>query len=293
MPRFSILTAAALALWWAGGSACWAARPDAAVEALQMPAWLERNATRVPLAPAMTLAAGDTVVTGGRARVRLRLADGSMVKLGENARFGLAALAQGRSQPFRATLDVIEGAFRFTTTLLYRYRGERDVQVRFSTVTAGIRGTDLWGKSTDTGDVVALLEGNIVLTRPDAQPLTLDRPLTLYQAPRTGDVPPLQTLSSEQLAGFAAETEIGDGAGAVEKRGRWQVVAAQAGEEGQAAALRDLLRDAGYAATVRPIDGGRTLRVLIEGFATQADATALAARLRTEFGLDGAVPSRR
>jgi hypothetical protein len=38
---------------------------------------------------------------------------------------------------------VLQGAFRFTTTAVYKFRGARDVQVRFTTVTVGIRGTDL------------------------------------------------------------------------------------------------------------------------------------------------------
>ena len=47
-----------------------------------------------------------------------------------------------------ASLDVLSGAFRFTTQALTKFRGERDVKVRIVKITAGIRGTDLWGKRT-------------------------------------------------------------------------------------------------------------------------------------------------
>jgi hypothetical protein len=295
MPLARPFAAAALALLVAGPAL--AAYPDAAVEALQMPAWLERGGSRVPLAPGMTLRPGDSLTTGRGARARLRLADGSMVKLGENARFGIAGLAQASpaEAAFRATLDVVEGAFRFTTTLLHRYRGRRDVQVRFSTVTAGIRGTDLWGKSTIDGDVVALLEGKIVLTRGVDPPVVMEQPLTLYQAPRVGAAAPLQLLSSDQLARFAAETEIEPGAGAAQPDGRWRVVAAVTSDAGEAGAVHDRLREAGYAAAVRPVvtGGERVWHVQVGALASEADAATLATRLRAELGLSSAMPARR
>jgi hypothetical protein len=38
---------------------------------------------------------------------------------------------------FKATLSVIEGAFRFTTAAIYKFNGRREINVRFRTVTAG------------------------------------------------------------------------------------------------------------------------------------------------------------
>jgi hypothetical protein len=66
-----------------------AAPPDAEVEALQMPAWLVRDGQRTPLAHGVRLRNGDRIDTGAGSRVLLRLPDGSMVKLGEKARFSL------------------------------------------------------------------------------------------------------------------------------------------------------------------------------------------------------------
>jgi hypothetical protein len=43
---------------------------------------------------------------------------------------------------FEGLLDVVKGAFRFTTTLLSRAHRRR-VDVRIANVTAGIRGTDV------------------------------------------------------------------------------------------------------------------------------------------------------
>jgi hypothetical protein len=266
-----------------------AAVPDAEVEGLQMPAWLTRDSKRLPLALGTQLRSGDEIATGAGSRALLRLADGSTVKLGENARFTLNGLAQRRAgrQLFAAALGVVDGAFRFTTSLLYKYRGERDVQVKFATVTAGIRGTDLWGKSTADREIVALIEGRISLTRPGEKPITMDQPSTVYQADRGAASQPVSTLPPEVLARFAAETEMQSGAGTVEKGGQWKLYAARTRSQGEAQVVYERLREAGFAAELRPVlQGAQTVyQVRIAGVLSEADGVAMAVKLRVRLGL--------
>src|SRR6266702_3546563 len=130
----------------------------AVVEAVQYPAWLERGGHSVPLTPGTALRPQDRLRTGANARVQMRLGEGSAVKLGENAQFVF-----DRSDDrgiFRATLSVLSGAFRFTTDAL-RKAQKRDIAIKVKNVTAGIRGTDVWGKSTGERDLVCLLEGKV------------------------------------------------------------------------------------------------------------------------------------
>src|SRR3954463_16235505 len=110
--------------------------PDAEVEAVQMPGWVVRADQRSPLEVGSVLRNGDHIETGPGSRALLRLGDGSVVKLGENARFEIADMqgATGR-RLFKATLSVLEGAFRFTTAAVYKFAGQREVDVRFRTVT--------------------------------------------------------------------------------------------------------------------------------------------------------------
>lgn len=131
------------------GAVCAHAIPNAEVESVQMPAWVERDGQRSPLEAGAVLRNGDHIETGAGSRALLRLNDGSTVKLGENARFELNDMQRGGAGQgvFKATLSVLEGAFRFTTAAIYKFGGRREIDVRFRTVTAGIRGTDLWGKS--------------------------------------------------------------------------------------------------------------------------------------------------
>lgn len=266
-----------------------AAPPPAQVEGLQMPAWLTRDGKRTPLAPGAHLRNGDRIDTGAGSRALLRLPDGSLVKLGEKARFSLDGVTGARRADgvFKATLNVLEGAFRFTTTALYKFRGKREVEVRFPTVTAGIRGTDLWGKATADREIVALIEGRITVTRRGVAPLDLDQPKSLFQALRNAGVLPLESISDEALGTYAAETEIAPGQGVAGKDGKWRVYAARVRTQDQALSVYDRLREAGYPATIHPTekDGTTLYQVRIGGLLSEADGVAVAIRLKSELGL--------
>jgi hypothetical protein len=265
------------------------AAPDAEVEAVLAPAWLLRDGQRMPLGPGRDLRNGDQILTGDGARARLRLADGSTVKLGENARFSLDSVARKRdgTRLFTAALRVAQGAFRFTTSLVYKFSGPRDVKVTLATVTAGIRGTDLWGKSGPDGEVVALIEGKITLTRGADRPVTMDRPSTVYQATRAAAAPTVSPLPAELLAKYAAETEMAPGAGEARKDGTWRLYAARTRSQEEARAVHDKLLDAGYDASIRPLTraGQTEYQVRIAGLLTEADGVALAVKLRVQLGL--------
>jgi hypothetical protein len=265
------------------------AAPAAEVEAVQMPAWLVRDGKRSPLAPGVQLRDGDRIDTGAGARALLRLSDGSMVKLGEKARFSLDAvnIARNADGLFNATMKVIEGAFRFTTTGLYKFRGKREIEVRFPTVTAGIRGTDLWGKATAEREVVALIEGKITLTRRGAAPLTMDQPKSLFQALKDAGVLPVEPIADDALERYAAETEIGAGQGAAGKAGKWRVYAARTRVQADALAIYDRLREAGYPAAIQPTqkDGTTVYQVRITGLLSEADGVTVAVKLKAELGL--------
>src|SRR5262245_54728163 len=179
----------------------------ATVEAVQYPAWLERGGAKVPLTPGTALQALDKLQTGGNARVQLRLAEGSAVKLGENAQFVIER-AEDRGGIFRGALQVLTGAFRFTSQAVSR---PKDISIKVKNVTAGIRGTDLWGKSTDERDLVCLLEGKISVGSEGHPTVTLDQPLDFYQR-RPGADPQVAKVDAKQVQEWALETEIVAGA---------------------------------------------------------------------------------
>jgi hypothetical protein len=258
------------------------AAPDAVVEGIQLPAWVARDGKRQPLVIGSELRNNDEVLTGVNSRLLLRLADGSAVKLGENGRLQLADVVQRRKENFLgATLRVLEGAFRFTTAAAIKARGARDIAVVFPTVTAGIRGTDIWGKNLGDKEVVVLIEGHISITRTGEQPVEMKDPLTYLQAPREGAAT-IEPVPMEQLKLWAAETEIADGQGAVRKDGKWKLYLGSFERQADALALYDSLRRDGYAARIRPQprEGGQLYRVRLAGFPSEQEAAALGARLK-------------
>jgi hypothetical protein len=266
------------------------AAPAAVVEGVQMPAWVERASVgavrRIPLAPGMELRGGDEVKTGAGSRLYIKLAEGSLVKLGENASLKLLDLQPDRGGFFRAALNVLEGAFRFTTDALAKER-RRDVSIRVATVTAGIRGTDLWGKSMPERQIVCLIEGNIEVGAEGEAPVTMDQPRQFYQRDK-GQTKPVGFVEPAQLGQWAVETEIADGQGAARSGGKWRLTLASVGTQSEALAVYDQVRTAGYAAEIHPakVGGKRVYLVRISRLPTRGDAEALAAQLRGKHGVE-------
>ncbi len=253
---------------------------NARVEAVQYPAWLERGGYAVPLAPGIALRAQDRLRTGANARVLLRLGEGSSVKLGEHAQFVVEKVE--RRGIFRAALSVIAGAFRFTTAAIARHQG-RDINIKVSSVTAGIRGTDVWGKSTDAKDLICLLEGKVSVGSEGNPTVTLDQRADFYQKPRGGP-PEVAKVDEKQIATWSKETEIAPDGAAGRVGGTWRVVASKLAQRDSALALNRILHAAGYPSRVA-VDGEGAFLVQVTGLAGEAEARALMANLRTVPGV--------
>lgn len=256
------------------------------VSAVNMPAWLERAGQMRPLAPGAVLQAGDVLHTGRAARVLLNLPEGSQIKLGEEAVFRIDQLdvADGRSSPFSAALNVLKGAFRFTTGLLAKGR-QREVDVRIATVTAGIRGTDIWGKSDTEKDLVCLLEGRISVQREgEAEQHVLDQPLDFFVAPRDKPSLAVAKVAADKVSQeWAPQTELLNGQGLASSGGKWRLLVAIVANQDEALGWYDKLQSAGYPARIRPISGNR-YRVGLEQLHSEGDAKQLGERLQLELG---------
>lgn len=259
--------------------------PLAMVEAVQMPAWVERGGANHPLVPGMELKDNDQVKTGANSRLLLRTADGSAVKLGEKGSLFLGGMRMRGDNVFEAALKVAEGAFRFTSEVFAQFRGRRDVHISIRTVTAGIRGTDLWGKSAPDREVVCLIEGKIEITQPNNTPFTMDQRLSYYV--REGDLSrPVATVMPDQLREWAAETETQEGQGVSTRRGKWKITIASAEKHNDALQIYEKLRKAGYPAGIVPskVDDQRVYNVRLSNFETKQDAEFVASSLKRQAG---------
>jgi hypothetical protein len=251
----------------------------AVVEAVQYPAWLERNGRSVPLTPGTVLQPNDQLRTGENARVRLKMGEGSTVKLGEKAKFQIERVEE--KGIFRATLNVLTGAFRFTTDALKK-KVQRDVSIKAKNVTAGVRGTDLWGKAADDRDLVCLLEGRITVGTEGHPTVTLDKPLDFYQKPRDG-APQVAKVDAKQIEAWSQETEISKDGAAASGAGRWMVTAAVIKDRDPALKLARELRAAGYPAEIG--NDNRGFLVQVKGLSGENEARALMSNIRTMEGV--------
>jgi hypothetical protein len=267
----------------------------AIVDSVQMPAWVERNGVRQPLEPGKVLHNRDRVLTGSDARLLIQLAEGSAVRLGENAQLDLNALGRREGRVFTAALDVTKGAFRFTTGFFSKLQQQRAVNVRIATITAGIRGTDLWGSSNAERDLICLLEGRITVFHPQDQGRELSEALSFYVAPKGAAPLAIGKVDAVQVGQWAAQTEMQPGSGYARRGGRWKVELATVASEIDTLALYDRARAAGYAVRIKPLTaegGGYRYSVRVTQLPSKAEAEILSSKLAGTLELTSTVVTR-
>ena len=263
------------------------AESDVVVQSLIMPAWVQHEGRTRPLSVGMPLVDGDRLTTGSQARVLLRSADGSDIKLGENATLTLSQLSKQRSDPtlFTAFLDVAKGAFRFTTSAFAKLR-PRDVTIHVADATIGIRGTDVWGKDGEDKRVVCLIEGKISVKGKDNAAFVMDQALTFYEMPKDLPVKAVATVPTDKLAKWALETEISPKQGATSRAGTWKLTLLALNDSTEALGAYDEWRSAGYDVSILPVSAsnGHQYQLRITHLASRADAEHLADTVRGKMG---------
>ena len=260
------------------------AQVAAVVEGVQMPAWIERDGRRLPLIPGMELRPGDQVVTGAGSRVMVKLAEGSLVKLGEKGQLRFSELSPTR-ELFKAALEVLEGAFRFTTDVVAKPR-KREVTIRAAQVTAGVRGTDFWGRARQGNEIVCLFDGEVEVAAAGEAPVTLREPRQFYRR-IDGKTQAVGVVNETQIGTWSAEVELQAGKGIARRGGRYSVLLASAADQSAVLPIYDELQNAGYPAELRPLKQGDkvTYTVRIRQLASRAEAEALAKQLRGKYGI--------
>ncbi len=264
-----------------------AAGTPAIVDAVQSPAFLTRDNVTRPLHPGQEVRNGDQIRTGAGARAYLKLAEGSTVKLGESANLRFYSSATRPDAFYRGALDVVSGAFRFTTGLLARTK-QRDLRVRVGAATIGIRGTDVWGRSSAESDLVCLIEGHVQITHPAlAEAVDMSDAMTFFVAEKGAAPQPVVPVDPEKLAGWATETDILPGAAAITMKGRSLLKLGAAGSEQDALALYDRAHAAGYPARIEVSgsDTGYLYQVVLGGLASRDAARKMADDLGRTLGV--------
>lgn len=283
---------AALAL---GGLAWGMSRPAHAapsatvVEAVQLPAWVERNGQRRPAEPGAQLRAKDKAITATGSRMLLRMDDRSMIKLGEQTEFLIQSIDTSRESSAapseqKSAFKLVTGVFRYATDYTSKALGnKRELNIELATATVGIRGTDFWSMTDAAHDAVCVFEGKVEVVR-DAKPgVELDKPGAFWVVFTGQPEKPAGQATPDQLAKFIGQAEMQPGNGVALQGGRWRTVAGLVPSGAQANTLRASLQTAGYPAEVVAKDG--RFEVRINQLATREDAEAVLKQLQTNTAL--------
>jgi hypothetical protein len=261
-------------------------RPLATVESVQMSASVERGRATLPLAPGMELKSGDRVNTGAKSRLVVKLADGSIVKVGEQGSVFFDRMGVRDGKTFEATIFAAEGAFRLAVDKLGKYLAERELSVAVNNINVGLHGADLWGKSTSAEEIVCLIEGNIEVAPPGEKPFTMDQPLSFYAL--EGNVSrPVATVPADRFREWAAETETESGQGVSKVGGKWKITVPPVKKSSEALDVYNELRKAGYPAEIVPEKAGdaRVYAVPLSNFESEKDAKFVVEALKGQAGL--------
>ena len=246
------------------------------IEAMQMPAWIKHsNGEKEPLTPGLIIQSGDHIITGKASRLVIRLKEGSHVKLGENTHIHFSNLqaVEAKQGVFSTTINLIKGAFRFTTTAFGRNK-KRDIKIKTGVITATIKGTDILARSNTEHVLLCLLEGAITAQRDGEPEFSMYDPLSYYLVPHNKPADPIQTAPQNKLAQWAAQTELLNGGGVLAHNGKWIVNLMSLDSLEATQPVTKQFADSGYATDVeRFISQGRNwYRIRIKGFKTYEDA---------------------
>jgi len=286
-----VLAGAAL---WLAPRTVQAAPASTVIEAVQLPAWVERHGQRRPAQPGIALRNSDKALTAAQARMLLRLPDRSEVKLGEATELVIEDMnitRGGVAQPqqINSTLRLVTGVFRYATNLASKLAGDqRRLNLKLATATVGIRGTDFWSMTDAAHDAVCVFEGKVAVQRDAKDEIGLDKPgafwVTFTGKPET----PAGQATPDELIKFIGQAELSPGSGVLVQGGRWRAVLGLWPNAARASDLREKLAATGYPAEVLAKDG--QFEVRINQFATERDARAVVQRLnaQTDLGLQGA-----
>lgn len=179
------------------------------VDRVQGEARLVRRTETIPVDTGHPVVGGDRFRTGADSRLLILFHDGTRLTLGESAE---AFIADFVYNPIRrsgaALLDIIKGAFRFTSGEVGRLSDKR-IRLRTYAATASTsstRGIDLWGGPIDDSYGLLLLTGEDIEVRNAGGMVVLDRKRLGSTIPAQGVAPDMPVAWNKDKVGKAIAT---------------------------------------------------------------------------------------
>ena len=179
----------------------------AVVDAVQARAAFQREGRQQPLAKGVELYTGDIITTGAKARVVIRLPDMSLVRIGAYAQVKFEQLSSvSKSAILTAVFNVLKGVFRFTGS----HHNPLDVKIRVgNSISAGIRGTDVYTHAQADKDIVCLIAGQVSVQAGEVEAM-LTQPREGFIVPKGGQPLPISLISEEKFQKWLKNSEISE-----------------------------------------------------------------------------------
>ncbi|MDH3448884.1 MAG: SPOR domain-containing protein [Gammaproteobacteria bacterium] len=255
---------------------CSAATPaadDAWVVAMNYPAWVVRNYETLPLLPGIVLQENDLLRTGKGGRLQLRLADGSVLQIGESSRLVMMSTA---------SFQVLRGVFRVIPEFFDGASGGYRLEARIGAIGAAWRNSSLWGRADLERDAICLVEGELNVGSVGFEGVDMNQALSCYVKPRNQAPLPVDLIDIRQHQLWMDETELETASGIATRDGRWQLVLISLTNSKPAEQALTEFHQKGFAVQrISVVRNGRTLhRLVLPGF--ESKEAALNARVRIE-----------
>jgi hypothetical protein len=158
----------------------------------------------------------EEIITGTDARAVLRFRDGSVLRIGANAKVDLDHFVYKGTG---GVITLLKGAIRFTSGKM----GRPGLRFKSPVATIGIRGTDFWLGEKDDGYGVLLLQGAITVSN-NAGYVVLDSPAegTFIASASSAPTPPEKWPDGEQKTALGGVTITpGPLCAILHRLGRW------------------------------------------------------------------------
>ncbi len=260
------------------------------VNALNYPAWLVRSYQTMPLQPGTRLQKDDLIRTGEGGRVQLRLADGSVVRLGESSRFVIRqAVVKPASEdnPIALSFQALRGVFRVSSGFFDAIAPARQLKLNIGAIHATVGSADIWGRSDLAQDAVCLIEGDLGIEVQSAPRIDMNQALSCFVKPRDQAPLPVDLIDMQQHRLWIAETDLREDSGIVAEDGQWQLVLISLADSKSAERLLESFHERGFAAQDKTVvRQGRTLhRLLLPGFVSVDAALKAREGIEQQLGL--------
>lgn len=160
--RFALLVAALLALLPAMPARDAAAQVAGTVVGLSGECFVASGGSRAPLRLGLALQVGDSVIVSEAAKLKLRMADGSVVSVASGTQMTIRAYAvDAAGQRQDATLSLGQGLLR---AIVAPVAGPAKFEVDTAVGAAAVRSTDWFVEASPSAMQVGVLTGTIVMT---------------------------------------------------------------------------------------------------------------------------------